>query len=279
MSGIVNITYLKYLEETMNLRKYGDRPYEIAVIHGGPGAAGSMMPVAVELRKHYGVLEPLQTAMSVEGQIEELRQVIEQNGELPMILVGHSWGAMLIYMFASRYPELVKCIIMIGSGALEEKFYPDLCRNRDERLSDSEREELGYLRRKFASPASDDDMDIIFARFGQLMEKLDTYEPIDADDDDTMCSYEIFTKVWPEVHSMRKKGELYDMGKEIDCPVIAIHGDYDSTPLVAIDDSLSKIIKDFTFYSINKCGHTPWNERYAKEEFYSILYKVLGKFM
>lgn len=263
----------------MCLRKSGDKPYKIAVIHGGPGAAGSMKPVAVELSRRFGVLEPLQTAMSVEGQIEELRQVIEQNCELPIILVGHSWGAMLIYMFAARYPELVRCIIMIGSGALEEKFYPDLCRNRDERLSDSEREELSYLRQKFASPKSSDDMDKIFARFGQLMEKLDTYEPIDVDDDDAMCSYEIFAKVWPEVHSMRKRGELYDMGKEIDCQVIAIHGDYDSTPLVAIGDSLSKIIKDFTFHSIDKCGHTPWNERYAKEEFYSILYKELNKFM
>ncbi len=43
-----------------NLIKYGTPPYQIAVIHGGPGAAGEMTPVAQELSIDYGVLEPLQ---------------------------------------------------------------------------------------------------------------------------------------------------------------------------------------------------------------------------
>jgi len=35
-----------------NPRKYGNRPYEVALVHGGPGAAGEMAPVAKELSKH-----------------------------------------------------------------------------------------------------------------------------------------------------------------------------------------------------------------------------------
>jgi hypothetical protein len=31
-----------------NLRKYGIGPFSVAVIHGGPGASGSMAPVAKE---------------------------------------------------------------------------------------------------------------------------------------------------------------------------------------------------------------------------------------
>jgi hypothetical protein len=54
-----------------NLRKYGKSPYEVAVVHGGPGAPGEMAPVAKELSLLTGVLEPLQTADSLEGQVRE----------------------------------------------------------------------------------------------------------------------------------------------------------------------------------------------------------------
>ena len=58
-----------------NLRKYGKAPFSIAVIHGGPGAAGEMAPVANELASSWGILEPLQTAMSLQGQVEELTRI------------------------------------------------------------------------------------------------------------------------------------------------------------------------------------------------------------
>lgn len=260
----------------MSLRKYGNKPYKIAVIHGGPGGAGAMKPVAEKLAKKYGVLEPLQTAKSVEGQIQELKDIIENNGEGPMLLIGHSWGAMLIYMLAARYDHLVDKIIMVASGAVEEKYFPDLCKTREERLSDAEREELTRLRNKFANPGEEDDMDDIFGRFGALMEKLDAYDPMEMNHDDHLCSYEIFTKVWPEAHNLRKSGDMYTMGKDIQCEVVAIHGDYDSHPIEGIRDSLNKVIKNFKFYGLKNCGHTPWIERQAKDEFYSILLKEIS---
>ena len=65
------------------LRRYGNEPFDVAVIHGGPGAAGEMAPVARELASGRGVLEPLQTAASLKGQVDELRTVLEENGDLP----------------------------------------------------------------------------------------------------------------------------------------------------------------------------------------------------
>ena len=47
-----------------NPRLYGSAPFNIAVIHGGPGAPGEMAPVARELSSLRGVLEPLQTAVT-----------------------------------------------------------------------------------------------------------------------------------------------------------------------------------------------------------------------
>ena len=105
-----------------NLRKYGKSPFSVVVVHGGPGAAGEMAPVAHKLKSGWGVLEPLQTEASLEGQIEELRTVLEENGDPPVTLVGFSWGAWLSFIFAANYPAFVKKLILVASGPFEEKY-------------------------------------------------------------------------------------------------------------------------------------------------------------
>ena len=52
-----------------NPRRYGDAPFKIILIHGGPGAPGEMAPVAEELSSDFGILEPLQTKDSIEGLV------------------------------------------------------------------------------------------------------------------------------------------------------------------------------------------------------------------
>jgi len=124
-----------------NLRAYGKAPFSVAVIHGGPGAGGEMAPVARELASGWGILEPLQTAASLEGQIEELKTVLEKNGDLPVTLIGFSWGAWLSYIFATDYPAIVKKLILIGSGGYEEKYAAGIRETRLNRLSEEDRTE------------------------------------------------------------------------------------------------------------------------------------------
>jgi pimeloyl-ACP methyl ester carboxylesterase len=63
------------------------------------------------------------------------------------------------------------------------------------------------------------------------------------------------------------------LGEKIKCPVVAIHGDYDPHPAKGVREPLSGVIKDFCFISLKNCGHKPWIEQEAKEEFYRILKK------
>ena len=60
------------------VRQYGPPPFEAAVLHGGPGAAGTAACIARRLANSAGILEPLQTAKSVQGQIEELDQQLKR---------------------------------------------------------------------------------------------------------------------------------------------------------------------------------------------------------
>jgi len=255
----------------MNLRKHGKSPYKVAVIHGGPGGAGGVRALAEELSHDYGVLEPLQTAMSVKGQIEELKTVLEENVEGPATLIGHSWGAWLVYMLAAEYPELVEKIILVSSGPFDEKYFAGLSKNREERLTEQERIELSELRKAFSNPEATENINEVFGKFGKLMGKLDAYAPIETETDINECSYEIYSRVWPEAHNMRKTGELYEMGKRIKCEVVAIHGDFDSHPLEGVREPLAEMIDDFKFYELKRCGHSPWEEEYARDEFFRIL--------
>jgi len=63
-----------------NFRTYGKTPSTVAVIHGGPGVAGEMAPVAREISRSHGVLESFQTERTLTGQIAELKNVLEIRG-------------------------------------------------------------------------------------------------------------------------------------------------------------------------------------------------------
>ncbi len=257
-----------------NLRAYGKAPFHVAVIHGGPGAAGEMAPVARELASGWGVLEPLQTATSVEGQIEELKTALEENRDLPVFLIGFSWGAWLSYLVAARYPSLVKKLILVASGPFEEKYAEVIEETRLSRLSEEERAEVESLYEIMDDPAAKNRSQA-FARFGALFSKADAYDPIKHESEAIDFDPDIFQSVWEEAAQLRRSGELLELGKRIKCSVTAIHGDYDPHPAGGVKKPVSAIVKNFRFILLANCGHKPWIERQARDKFYAILKQEL----
>jgi pimeloyl-ACP methyl ester carboxylesterase len=253
-----------------NLRMYGNAPYSVAVVHGGPGAAGEMVPVAQELASQGGVLEPLQTAASLEGQIDELKTVLEEHGDLPVTLIGFSWGAWLCFLVAAHHPALVKKLILVSSGGFQDADGARTQQTRLQRLNPQERAELQSISQILEDPASPD-KDEAFARFGALYARVDAYDLIAYDPDPVDYRLDIYQSVWADAADMRRSGRLLEAGKHIQCPVVAIHGDYDPHPAEGVQKPLSSILQNFRFILLEKCGHMPWLERHAKDTFYRIL--------
>jgi hypothetical protein len=54
---------------------------------------------------------------------------------------------------------------------------------------------------------------------------------------------------------------------------LAQMGDYDGHPYQGVAIPLAEVIKDFQFILLKDCGHYPWNEFYARDEFYGVLKK------
>ncbi|MDD4876647.1 MAG: alpha/beta hydrolase [Dehalococcoidales bacterium] len=253
-----------------NIRKYGNKPLNLAVIHGGPGASGEMAPVAQELSLIRGVLEPLQTAASIDGQVEELAITLKECADLPVILIGSSWGAMLSFIFAARYPSFVAKLILIGSGAYEDKYAQNIMETRLTRLSKEENTKIFTLIDSLNNPAITD-KNTLMSQLGQLISRADSYDPLTYDNNLMECNYNIYQNVWRQASDLRSSGKLLEFGKNIQCPVLAIHGDYDPHLYQGVQEPLSRVIKDFRFILLENCGHHPWIERGAKDQFYDML--------
>jgi pimeloyl-ACP methyl ester carboxylesterase len=256
-----------YLE---NPRKHGKPPFSIALIHGGPGASGEMAYVARELSPFWGVLEPFQTHSSIEGLLKELKEILNVHGSPPITLVGHSWGAWLAFIFTAKNPSFVDKLILIGSGPFEERYAEKALETRMERLDDEDRIIFHSLNEDLNDPLIKNKNEV-FRQFGNLMRKIDSYDLIPFQEEEILPQYDIFKSIWKEADELRRSGILLNFGKNIKCPVVAIHGDYDPHPPEGVREPLSRILEDFRFIPIKECGHYPWLERPAKDRFYEIL--------
>lgn len=253
-----------------NPRMYGVAPYTVAVVHGGPGAPGTMAPVARELASHWGVLEPLQTATSLDGQIEELGEALNKHGDLPVTLIGSSWGAMLGFLLAARHPALVRKLILVGSGVYEERYAAGIEQTRLDRLSEDARVQAHALMAAVSDPTVAD-KSASFGRLGAMFTGTDTYDPLTLDTEVIEVQYSVYQQVWQEAQALRASGALLQAGRHIQCPVVAIHGDHDPHPAEGIREPLSHVVKDFRFILLERCGHLPWIERWARDDFFRLL--------
>jgi pimeloyl-ACP methyl ester carboxylesterase len=237
-----------------------------------------MAPVARELSRGHGVLEPIQTTATLGGQVDELKRLLEAHGDLPVTLIGFSWGAWLSFIVAARYPKMVKKLILVGSGPFEEQYVTALQSTRMSRLSAEERTEFDAIIEALGDPVTGD-KSMLLARLGTLTSKTDQVDPIPNASEETDrvdIQGDIFQAVWDDAAELRRSGKLLALGQDIECPATAIHGCYDPHPAAGVEKPLSAVLGDFQFILLKGCGHTPWIERLARNEFYGILERELG---
>ena len=260
-----------------NVRLYGDKPYKAAVVHGGPGALGTVAAIAHELSKDFGVIEPLQTGDSIPELLNELDEVITACCDSPITFIGHSWGAWLVFMYAAKYPQWVKKIILVGSCPFEVQYVSEIAINRMKHLSDIERVEFDELLKRLNSD-KEIEKDELLKRLGELVSKSDNYCAFEISTDKKDClpvEGDKYSAIWKEAAVLRETGELLGLADKINCPVVAIHGEYDPHPIDGVKLPLQNKVNDFKIYTLSKCSHSPWKEKYAYQKFYEILRKEL----
>lgn len=230
-----------------------------------------MAPVARELGKTLGVIEPLQTKDSLEGQIDELNVQLHTHADLPVTLIGSSWGAVLALFLASRRKEMVKKLILIGSAVFDAESSSRIEGIRLNRLTEEEWRRHEIIMHDFErSPAAR--REHLMKEWGNILFKADVYDPLTDDLEVIEVQYEIFTGVWSDFVALRDSpGYLKREFSKIDIPTVVIHGEYDPHPIEGIRPFLEDCLPEVHFYILPECGHYPWIERRAAGRFFEIL--------
>jgi pimeloyl-ACP methyl ester carboxylesterase len=221
----------------------------IYLLHGGPGAPGGMAPVARELED---AREPYQrrsggAPLTVGTHVADLHELVDG----PPTLVGHSWGAMLALCYAAAHP--VERLVLVGCGTFDE----------------TSRAELRRLRR---APAVNPTDDASFAELGRRCEIADAFDPVAAGEL-LECDYRGHRETWDDMMRLQADGTYPAAFARITAPVTMLHGDHDPHPGRLIRDSLP--IPHLEYIELERCGHTPWIERHAREEFFARLEKLV----
>jgi pimeloyl-ACP methyl ester carboxylesterase len=232
-----------------------------------------MEPVARRLAAHGGILEPIQTAITLPGQIEELKKILQQHADLPVKLVGYSWGAWLSALLAADNPRLVEKLILVSGGPFEYRYAKRIQTTRLSRLSEAEGREYKNLVDALTHSQAGSSPEAL-ARLGALAAKSDAYDPIPTllqQPQSLLREPDAFGQALQQVLKMRKKGTLLERASRIRCPVTAIHGDYDPHPVEGVQRPLAAALPNFHLILLEQCGHKPWIERQAKDIFYNVL--------
>lgn len=243
---------------------------KVLLLHGGPGARGDLKDLAMMLEDDgFSLIEHLQKGITIDALLGEMLTIIDKESTHPVIVIGHSWGAWLGWIFAAHYPEKVKKLILVSAPSFLQAEVYSMQQLRLSRLSAVKRNEAAYLMQHV--PEKDSDKDHWLAQLGLLMQEADTFQPAAELKNDIQISSAAYFALWPEAERLRKSGQLLRLAQHVCCPVTAIHGLYDSHPAKGVIAPLKKVVKCFTSHEIPDCGHYPWREALAGKDFLEIL--------
>lgn len=252
----------------MTVRQYGKDAPKLVLVHGGPGGAGGLECMAKEYAKYCGVLEPWQTEHTVTGQVEELHSQITEYCSEKVVLLGHSWGAWIALLYASKHPETLKSVVLMGCGPLHEKYLKILNERRIALLPKEQRDEWNRLVYELGQPDVTE-VDEKFAKLGSIAVS-DDYDIIE-ETNSCVPDGQMYNDVWPEGAAMRKDGIFLREAAKIECPIFIIHGENDPHPAEGVLEPLDEAGIRYKSYTLPKCGHSPWKEKYARDELKRIL--------
>jgi pimeloyl-ACP methyl ester carboxylesterase len=192
--------------DAIAVRHYGTSGPFVALLHGGPGAAGYLAPLARELDDCFRVLEPLQRSagrapLGVASHLADLHQVLERDcaGALPL-LVGHSWGAMLALAYAAARPRNVRGLVLIGCGTFDPVSRARLQATVEQRVDAALRQRLERL------PLDLPDPDARLRQLGSLLLPVYSYEAAVTELAATSCDARAHDESWRDMLRLQEAG-------------------------------------------------------------------------
>ena len=264
----------------IDVRTYGTRGPNVVVLHGGPGAPGSVASLARELAPTCRVLEPLQRRggggepLTVARHVEDLREVLEARlPHAPAALVGWSWGAMLGLSLAAAHPDRVAALALVGCGTYDETTRTLYRARVADRLGPEGRARKAELAARLAVETDPAERDRLLAASGAIVDSAQAVDPLDDDgiDDALEVDAQGHGETWNDVLALQARGVEPASFAAIRAPVLMLHGADDPHPGAATRDLLARHVPHLEYVEFPRCGHSPWKERHARDPFLAAL--------
>lgn len=261
------------------LRRYGTSGPIVVVLHGGPGAPGCAAPLARALGRDFSVLEPLQRRsgeipLTVERHVLDLAEIAPPRAAL----VGHSWGAMLALSFASRFPERVSSVALVGCGTYDLTTRASFQAATKARLGPERCAHLDELERRLDTEEDAHKRDELLAQVGAMHGEAMSFDPVaDGGEDNVEVDERGHEETWQDCLRLQREGIEPAAFAAIHAPVIMLHGDDDPHPGPATHALLRRWMPQLEYVGFPRCGHEPWTERHAREAFLAALRTWLAR--
>jgi pimeloyl-ACP methyl ester carboxylesterase len=257
----------------LNYRLHGLAPYGAVAVHGGRGAPGSAYTLAKGLAAIVGTIEPFQTERTIDGQVDELAAQIRNITSDAVFVLGHSWGAWIVLLLTHRYPKLIQKAFLIGSGVISSKYINRIAERRIAAFAEEEAKEYHRIDEMLEMGTSMNP-DGILRKLGELTEKSDSYcvEGIPENKESLIhIDGSQYLSVWNEGAKLRREGYFEQIASQLNRPIRVIHGAKDPSPIEGVVKPLQGRISDLKWYELPRCGHYPWKEKYARDQFWEIV--------
>src|SRR5262245_447847 len=257
------------------VRTYGSSGPPVIVLHGGPGAAGHMAPVANGLADLYRVIEPFQRGsgserLTVARHVADLHEVISVCAkDCRPALLGASWGAMLALAYAAAHPSSTGPLVLVGCGTFDPVARAAMESTIAQRMNDEIRARLkqaDHLDPNARLKASVEAEALIYS-----------YDPLilpHADDEVDARAHE---ETWDDLLSLQTEGVYPAAFAAIKVPVLMVHGTFDPHPGRLTMQMLRPYLPQLEYCELTHCGHYPWLERAAADVFFSLVRDWLGR--
>jgi len=198
--------------------------------------------------------------------VEDLHAAVETYCRgAPPALVGQSWGAMLVLAFAAAYPGLASRLVLVSCGTFDPRSRSRLERTVRERMTPALAEHLRGTSRRIR------DADVRLCVTGRMLEPLYSCELLPHPDETVLYDARGQREAWGDMMRLQRSGVYPAAFTRVSEPVLMLHGDLDPHPGVMIRDSLLAAMPQLEYLELARCGHYPWLERYARDEFFAAL--------
>lgn len=257
---------------------------KLLLLSGGPGTSANILDALYDsLSKRYQCIlfeqrgtgrsktYPMDsTTININQAAEDIIILKKHLGIDKLIIVGHSYGAMLAMYFASLHPGDIEKMVLISPGALslDEDYAND---NRRSKLSV---EEILFSRQVGDSMRNNTASEATQKKMANIQFRLNIYDAFKADSILQVISKRRRNPVMENIMlaDMAKNYNVRPAISHFSFPFMVVAGRQDPVAIFPTVD-IMQLNKKAQIVWINKCGHMPWLEQ--PQIFYKEIFNFL----